>query len=65
MALPPQERAKLVHTLLRSLDPPQDAGVEEAWEAEVARRLQRLRSGAAEGRPAEDVFRDMQSAHQT
>jgi len=65
MALPLQERAKLAQTLLRSLDPAEDAGVEEAWDAEVARRLQRLRSGAAEGRAAEDVFRDIRSAHQT
>ena len=64
-ALPVLERAKLAQTLLRSLDPAPEPGVEEAWDAEVARRLQRLRARSAEGRPAADVFRDIQALHQT
>ena len=58
------DRAHLAQTLLRSLDPTEDEGVEEAWDTEVARRLQRVQQGLAQGRPAEDVFRDLRMRHQ-
>jgi putative addiction module component (TIGR02574 family) len=58
-----RERAHLAETLLRSLEPEQDEGVEEAWEAEIARRVEEIRSGTAQGRPAEDVFRDVRARY--
>jgi len=65
LSLSEGERAQLAATLLRSLDPVEkapDAG--QAWEAEIARRVERVRQGTAKGRPAEDVFRDILARYQ-
>ncbi len=64
LTLPETERASLAHALLRSLESPADEGVEEAWDAEIARRLERVRKGAAHGGPAEEVFRDLRARRQ-
>jgi putative addiction module component (TIGR02574 family) len=64
MALPLPERAKLAETLLRSLDPATDEDVEQEWDAEVTRRLQRVRDGSAKGKPAEQVFRAIRPERQ-
>ena len=64
LSLPDTERAHLAQTLLRSLEPGVEEGVEEAWGAEVARRLERVRQGTAHCRPAEEVFRDIRAQHQ-
>ena len=64
LTLPDTERAHLAQTLLRSLDPGVEEGVEEAWNEEVARRLERVQQGTAQGRPADEVFRDLRARHQ-
>jgi putative addiction module component (TIGR02574 family) len=60
LRLPAADRARLAEVLLASLDPDDDAegaaDVEAAWAAEAERRLAELRSGAAAGVPASDVF---------
>ncbi len=54
-ALPVEERALVVDSLLRTLNPP-ESRIDEKW-AEVARkRLSELRSGAVSRIPGEDVF---------
>ena len=60
LALNESDRALLAQTLLESLEPAEE-GVEEAWATEVGRRLERVRSGNAQGRPAEEVFRDIRA----
>ena len=45
LALPPRERAKLAASLIESLDPESEGEVEEAWRAEVARRVRELDDG--------------------
>lgn len=45
LALPAAERAKLAASLISSLEPEEDRGVEQAWRAEVARRVEELDSG--------------------
>jgi len=45
LALPAEERARLAHTLLGSLDGPPEAGCAEAWVAEIERRAQDLADG--------------------
>lgn len=52
-----QERADLAYEIIRSLEP-EEPGAEEAWEAELARRVARIKSGEAVGKPAEQVFAD-------
>jgi len=65
LTLSDQARARLAHALLQSLDESGDeSGVEEAWEAEVTRRLERVRQGTATGRPADAVFRDLRARFQ-
>jgi putative addiction module component (TIGR02574 family) len=56
-SLSQQERADLALAVLQSLEP-EEVGVEEAWEEELARRVARIRSGQAVGKPAEQVFED-------
>jgi putative addiction module component (TIGR02574 family) len=64
LGLSEQERAELAHRILVSLEEVIEEGVEGAWETEVAKRVERIRSGMAKGRPAEDVFRDIRARHQ-
>jgi len=63
LTLPETERAHLAQTLLQSLEPAEE-GVEQAWAAEVGCRLERVRQGTAQGRPADEVFRDIRARHQ-
>ena len=48
LTLPSQERAKLAHELLRSLDEPFDSDVDAAWVAELERRTRELADGSVE-----------------
>ena len=59
------DRAQLAKTLLGSLEPDIEQGVQEAWDMEVSKRLERLRQGAAQGRPAAEVFRDIRARHRS
>jgi putative addiction module component (TIGR02574 family) len=58
------DRAHLAKTLLGSLEADTEEVVHEAWDAEVARRLERLRQGAAQGRPADQVFHEIRARHE-
>ena len=57
LTLPPEDRAELAGSLISSLDAPAEAGVEEAWNEEIARRIQDLDSGKAKTVPLEEVRR--------
>ncbi len=61
LTLSDQERAELAHKLLISFDGVPDEGGEEAWDLEIAKRVQKIRDGTANGRPADQVFRDIKS----
>ncbi len=54
-ALPPQERAAVVDSLLRSLNPP-DSKIDGAWMNVARERLAKLRSGSVKAVPGEEVF---------
>lgn len=43
--LPPEDRAELAGLLLESLEEGRDPGVEDAWAAEIARRMADYRAG--------------------
>jgi putative addiction module component (TIGR02574 family) len=64
LALSDQERAELARKLLVSLEDAPDEGVSEAWDLEIARRVQRIREGTAKGRPAEEVSRDIRAHYE-
>ena len=57
------ERAELAYALVRSLDRDEDQGVNEAWDAEVARRLSEIQSGSVVGNPAELLFAQLRQPH--
>jgi putative addiction module component (TIGR02574 family) len=53
------DRAELAHFLIQSLQPQADADVESAWDAELERRGNQIRTGQAAGEPAEKVFSEL------
>lgn len=54
-ALPVEERALVVDSLLRSLNPP-ESKIDEKWASVAQERLKGFRSGDVEALPGEDVF---------
>jgi putative addiction module component (TIGR02574 family) len=54
-ALPVEERALVVDSLLRSLNPP-ESRIDEKWALVARKRLEDIRSGAVKAIPGEDVF---------
>jgi len=54
-----QERAHVADFLLHSLEGQRDADAEVAWDAELERRAEMIRSGKATGEPAEKVFAEL------
>ena len=54
-ALPVEERALVVDSLLRSLNPP-DPEIDRKWAVVATRRLEELRSGRVKPIPGEEVF---------
>jgi putative addiction module component (TIGR02574 family) len=59
LALPEEQREDLLDRLLVSLDGPADEDVEQAWDAEIARRLEEVESGKEKGIPWEEVRRQL------
>lgn len=57
LALPDNERAELAGNLIASLDTTVDADADAAWQEEVVRRAQEVRSGAVATVPWEEVQR--------
>jgi putative addiction module component (TIGR02574 family) len=58
LALPADERAALANTLLDSLEPTNES-VQEAWDEEVARRIEDLKAGKAVTVPWDDLHREL------
>jgi putative addiction module component (TIGR02574 family) len=60
-ALSAEDRADLASHLLATLEA--DPGAATAWRVEIARRVAAIRSGAAVGRPLEDVLADLRERY--
>ena len=54
-SLPVEERAMVIDSLLRTLNPP-DPEIDRQWIDAAKRRLAELRSGEVKSIPGEDVF---------
>ena len=54
--LPVEERARVIDSLLRTLNPPSPE-IDRAWVQVANRRLAELRSGAVRSIPVSEVFR--------
>jgi putative addiction module component (TIGR02574 family) len=61
--LPPRKRAELAHELISSLEKGHDSGVENAWDAEIKLRVQRIKNETAKGRPAENVLAEIRAKY--
>lgn len=46
LALPPDERARLAHDIIATLDGPADEGAAEAWVREIERRVRGVKEGS-------------------
>jgi putative addiction module component (TIGR02574 family) len=64
LSLPQEDRAKLAHELIVSLDEHLDSDVGEAWENEIRRRVKEIKEGTAKGRPAEQVLSEIRAKYQ-
>lgn len=53
--LPPGDRAELAGLLLESIEDERDEGVEEAWAAEIGRRMDDYRAGRVKTIPWSEV----------
>jgi putative addiction module component (TIGR02574 family) len=53
--LPAEDRAELAGKLLESIEEPADEGVEEAWAAEIERRMSDYRAGRVKTIPWAEV----------
>ncbi|MBN1868059.1 addiction module protein [Candidatus Sumerlaeota bacterium] len=61
LSLSVSERASLAHDLILSLENPADFELSREQEAEIARRVQSVREGTAQGRPVAEVFADIRA----
>ena len=57
LSLPPDDRARLAHELIESLDSLSEAEVERLWLDEADRRAQQVDNGSATRVPGEEVAR--------
>ena len=55
MSLAPEERASLVDSLLRSINPP-ELDTDKEWAVVARKRLSEMRSGKVKPVPGEEVF---------
>jgi putative addiction module component (TIGR02574 family) len=55
-SLAPEDRERLVDQLLESLNEPAVAELDQAWEAEIERRLAQYDRGEVQAVDAEEVF---------
>lgn len=60
LALSTEERGALIDHLIESLDDaPTEEGVEAAWDTEIKRRVDEIRSGKIETIPGDQVLREL------
>jgi putative addiction module component (TIGR02574 family) len=61
LSLPESDRAELAFDLVASLDGRPDAGAEQAWDAEILRRLAEIDSGTAKLVDREELRRRLRA----
>jgi hypothetical protein len=59
LELPESERAALAHDLIASLDGSTDVGAQQAWDVEIAKRLDELEAGNARTIDADEALRKL------
>jgi putative addiction module component (TIGR02574 family) len=61
MTLSAGERASLAHDLILSLEDPDAYGLSPEQETEIRKRVRRVKSGKAAGRPAAEVLAEIEA----
>lgn len=64
LSLPLKDRAKLAHKLITSLDEHVESDVNNAWEAEINRRVKDIKNGIAKGKPAVQILSEIKAKYQ-
>ena len=59
LALPESDRAEIAASLIHSLDTETDDNVDEAWSAEIQRRIESIDNGEVKLVPWDDVMHEM------
>jgi putative addiction module component (TIGR02574 family) len=63
LTLSAPERLRLANELLESVEPGSSEEIEEAWEAEIQRRITEIDAGRAKGRPWTEIKREFHSRY--
>ncbi len=63
LSLPLDERAALAHALIQSLDVLHDPEVEQAWDQEIEKRIERYEKGQVASRDAFTALEDLKSRY--
>ncbi len=58
LSLPVQERAYVVESILRSMNPPKEE-IDKLWVNTARNRLKELRTGKSKSVPGEEVFKNI------
>ncbi|MFL5538360.1 MAG: addiction module protein [Longimicrobiaceae bacterium] len=58
LSLPREDRARILDALMSSLEA--DPEVERAWDEEIRRRIEGIKSGKTQTIPGEDVFKEIE-----
>ena len=64
LSLSTKDRASLVHALLQSLDEQVDEDVEQAWDDEIAKRIERFEAGESKDHDAFAVLDEIRANYQ-
>ncbi len=59
LLLPEDQRFALAHRILASVEPPVEAGVEAAWDAEIRERIRKYDAGLTAGLSGREVFAEL------
>jgi len=62
LELLPRSRVRLAERIIESIDDYAHPELESAWDEEIERRVEEIRSGAEKGIPAEDVMKEARRA---
>ncbi|NWK57804.1 addiction module protein [Verrucomicrobiaceae bacterium N1E253] len=59
MQLPEDQRVALLNRVLKVSEPSRASDIQDLWDDEIARRIERLDKGVTQTIPASEVFREL------
>jgi putative addiction module component (TIGR02574 family) len=57
--LPPDQRFALAQRILASVEPEEEAGIDDAWTVEIRERIRKFDSGETKAIPGAEVFAEI------